>query len=158
MKLRKIIDRLLEVFLVIILSVLVLDVIWQVASRYLVGSPSKFTDELAGFLLMWVSLFGAAYVTGKNQHMAINLLEGRLKGKKKKILRLVIHSVIVLFAFFVFLIGGSWLVYTRFHLGQLSPALEIPLGYVYMVLPISGLFILFYSIDNSKNELSKKVS
>ena len=89
---------------------LVLDVIWQVASRYLVGSPSKFTDELAGFLLMWVSLFGAAYVTGKNQHMAINLLEGRLKGKKKKILRLVIHSVIVLFAFFVFLIGGSWLV------------------------------------------------
>jgi TRAP-type C4-dicarboxylate transport system permease small subunit len=156
MNLRKIIDKTLETFLIIILGILVLDVVWQVASRYLLANPSKFTDEVAGFLLMWVSLFGAAYVTGNNQHMAINLLERKLKGQKKKVLQLIINSIVILFAVFVFLIGGVWLVYTRFHLGQISPSLELPLGYVYLVLPLSGLFIIYYSIDNSIKELTKK--
>jgi len=155
---RRIVDKTLETFLILLLGILVLDVVWQVASRYLLASPSKFTDEIAGFLLMWVSLFGAAYVTGKNQHMAINLLERKLKGKKKKTLRLIINTIIILFAVFVFLIGGTWLVYTRFHLGQISPALELPLGYVYLVLPISGLFIMYYSVDNTINELTNKIT
>ena len=158
MRLRKVIDKTLEVALLVILSVLVLDVVWQVASRYLLTNPSKFTDELAGFLLMWVSLLGAAWVTGKNQHMAINLLERRLKGQNKKVLRLTINIIILLFAVCVFLVGGVWLVYTRFHLGQISPSLELPLGYVYLVLPVSGLFILYYSIDNTIKVVNQKVT
>ena len=150
---RKVIDKILEIFLISILSILVLDVVWQVASRYLLANPSKFTDEIAGFLLIWVSLFGAAYVSGKNQHLAINILANKLHGQKRKILQVAIHTIIVLFAVFVFLIGGTWLVYTRFHLGQISPALELPLGYVYLVLPLSGLFILYYSVDNTIKEL-----
>ncbi len=150
---RKLIDKILEIFLISILSTLVLDVLWQVASRYLLADPSKFTDEIAGFLLIWVSLFGAAYVSGKNQHLAINILANKLHGKKRKILQVAIHTIIVLFAVFVFLIGGTWLVYTRFHLGQISPALELPLGYVYLVLPLSGFFIVYYSVDNAIKEL-----
>ena len=149
---RKHIDKILEIFLISILSVLVLDVVWQVASRYLFANPSKFTDEIAGFLLIWVSLFGAAYVSGKNQHLAINILANKLHGQKKRMLLVAINVIIVLFAVFVFIIGGSWLVYTRFHLGQISPTLELPLGYVYMVLPLSGIFILYYSVDNAINE------
>ena len=155
---RKTIDRILEILLIAILSILVLDVVWQVASRYLLTSPSKFTDEIAGFLLMWVSLFGAAYVTGKKQHMAINLIERKLTGRKQKTLRLIINTIIILFAVFVFLVGGTWLVYTRFHLGQISPSLQIPLGYVYLVLPISGLFIIYYSVDNTIKELSNNIT
>jgi TRAP-type C4-dicarboxylate transport system permease small subunit len=150
---RKLIDKILEIFLISILSILVLDVLWQVASRYLLADPSKFTDEIAGFLLIWVSLFGAAYVSGKNQHLAINILANKLHGQKRKILRVAINTIIVLFVVFVFLIGGTWLVYTRFHLGQISPALELPLGYVYLVLPLSGFFILYYSVDNTIKEL-----
>jgi TRAP-type C4-dicarboxylate transport system permease small subunit len=150
---RKLIDKILEIFLISILSILVLDVLWQVASRYLLANPSKFTDEIAGFLLIWVSLFGAAYVSGKNQHLAINILANKLHGQKRKILQVAIHTIIVLFAVFVVLIGGTWLVYTRFHLGQISPALELPLGYVYLVLPLSGFFILYYSVDNTIKEL-----
>lgn len=150
---RKVIDRILEIFLISILSILVLDVLWQVASRYLLANPSKFTDEIAGFLLIWVSLFGAAYVSGKNQHLAINILANKLHGNKRKVLRLTINVIIILFVVFVFLIGGIWLVYTRFHLGQISPALELPLGYVYMVLPVSGFFIVYYSVDNAIMEL-----
>ena len=149
------IDKFLTGMLVIILGILVLDVIWQVATRYLLADPSKFTDELAGFLLIWVGLLGAAYVTGQKQHLAIDLLVRKTTGKKKAILMLAINFFILLFAVAVMIIGGTWLVYTRFYLGQTSAALEIPLGYVYMVLPLSGLFIVYFAIDNSIPEIKK---
>lgn len=83
MIIRKRIDKVLEIVLVIIMSTLVLDVLWQVFSRYVLASPSSFTDELAGFLLIWVGLLGAAYVAGKNEHLAIDLLLQKKKGKRK---------------------------------------------------------------------------
>ncbi len=142
------IDKILEWFLVFLMAVLVVDVLWQVFSRYVLTSPSSFTDELAGFLLIWVGLLGAAYVTGKNEHLAIDLLLQKSSEKRKHVLLLVIHILIALFAVFVLIIGGIWLVYTRFYLNVISAALLIPLGYVYIVLPLSGIIILYYSIDN----------
>lgn len=145
---RKNIEYALEKLLVFLMGVLVIDVLWQVASRYMLASPSSFTDELAGFLLIWVGLFGAAYVSGKNQHLAIDLiLQKAGKGMRKK-LDIFIQTAIVLFALFVLVIGGAWLVYTRFTLDVRSAALHIPLGYVYLVLPLSGLLIIFFAIDN----------
>ena len=149
MKLRVYVDKMLEKLLILLMSILVIDVLWQVTSRYILSSPSSFTDELAGFLLIWVSLFGAAYVTGRKEHLAIDLLLQKSSPENKIRLELFIHIVIFLFSFFVLVIGGIWLVYSRFILSVKSAALQLPLGYVYIVLPVSGLIILFYSIDNS---------
>jgi TRAP-type C4-dicarboxylate transport system permease small subunit len=148
-KLRKRIDRILEVFLISLMSLLVIDVLWQVFSRYVLASPSSFTDELAGFLLIWVGLLGSAYVAGKNEHLAIDLMLQKRKGAGKKRLQLIINSVVGIFALFVMCIGGAWLVFTRFHLEVYSAALGIPLGYVYLVLPLSGVLIIYYMVDNS---------
>lgn len=68
---RKIIDKGLELSLIFLMAFLVVDVLWQVLSRYILVSPSSVTDELAGYLLIWVGLLGAAYVSGKNEHLAI---------------------------------------------------------------------------------------
>jgi TRAP-type C4-dicarboxylate transport system permease small subunit len=149
MTFREKVDKLLEKFVVALLAILVIDVLWQVVSRYLLSSPSSFTDELAGFLLVWVGLFGSAYVAGKNEHLAIDLLVQRAGPARRKFLEIFISSCIVLFSFFVLVVGGAWLVYTRFALDVKSAALEIPLGYVYSVLPISGLLIIFFTIDNT---------
>ena len=61
MTLRQFIDKLLEKFVAAIMAILVVDVLWQVISRYVLSSPSSFTDELAGFLLIWVGLFGGEH-------------------------------------------------------------------------------------------------
>lgn len=151
MNIRKKIDTIIEIFLVIIMSVLVIDVLWQVFSRYVLASPSSFTDELAGFLLIWVGMLGAAYVAGKNEHLAIDLMLQKMKGAKKRRLQIIINAVVGVFALFVMVIGGSWLVYTRFYLDVKSAALQLPLGYVYLIVPFSGLLIMYYVIDNSLN-------
>lgn len=140
--------------------VLVLDVLWQVISRYLnkllvnqfsLQIPTKyyaFTDELAGFLLIWVALLGAAYATGKKQHLAIDLLITKLNASGKNILSGIIYFLVFLFAISVLVIGGVWLVYTRFYLGQISSTMEIPIGFVYLIVPVSGLLISYYAADD----------
>lgn len=141
-------NKILEYVLIAIMSTLVIDVLWQVTSRYILSSPSSFTDELAGFLLIWVGMLGAAYVAGRNEHLAIDILLQRSTGLKKKRLQILINVIIFLFAFSVMFVGGIWLVYTRFILDVKSAALQLPLGYVYMVMPISGLLIVYYSVFN----------
>lgn len=147
MRLRAFIDKAIQYLVITLMSVLVIDVLWQVASRYLFKTPSSFTDELAGFLLIWVGLAGAAYATGTKQHLAIDLMLQKASGKKKRILEVVINSFIIVFALAVMVVGGTWLVTSRFILGQVSAALEIPLGYVYLIVPISGALIIYYCLD-----------
>lgn len=147
---RRWIDKGLEGMLVVLMAFLVLDVLWQVMSRYVLVAPSSVTDELAGFLLIWVGLLGAAYVFGKNEHLAIDLLLQRVSPRWQRLLRLFILAVVCLFALFVLVGGGCWLVYTRFYLAVTSASLEINLGYVYLALPLSGLLTVFYAVDNAR--------
>ena len=158
MSIREKTDNILEKFLVMIMAILVVDVLWQVISRYVLSSPSSFTDELAGFLLIWVGLFGAAYVAGKNEHLAIDLLIQKSSPARQRRLMLIINSLILLFGVLVMVTGGIWLVYTRFVMEVKSAALQIPLGYVYLVLPISGILIVYFTIDNTVNLLKKQES
>lgn len=148
MKLRKKVDKILFWVLVGLMAFMVLNVLWQVASRYIVRSPSSFTDELARYLLIWVGLLGASYVTGQKMHLAIDIIPQKLEGKKERNLNIFINTVVGLFALFAMVWGGINLVYITLKLNQTSASLGLPLGYVYSVIPLSGLLIIYYSISN----------
>lgn len=148
MQLRKTIDKILANFLVIIMAVMVLNVLWQVASRFILGSPSSFTDELARYLMIWVGILGAAYVSGRNMHVAIDVLPTRLSPPVQKRLMFIVRVLIILFCLLAMVVGGSRLVYITYVLGQNSPALQVPLAVVYAVIPISGLLIIYYKLSD----------
>ena len=138
------------------MSILVLDVLWQVVGRYILKSPSSFTDEMAGFILVWLGLLGAAYVSGKKEHLAIDILLQKSDKKQRRIINIMIDIFVILFAISVLIIGGLWLVYTRFELDVKSPALGIPMGYVYVVLPLSGFLIFYYAFDSLLTNIKDK--
>ncbi len=142
------VDKVIKNLLVLLMTLMVLNVLWQVFTRFIMNDPSSFTDELARYLLIWLGLLGAAYVTGQNMHLAIDYLLNKTKPKIKIMLEYVINISIFLFALFVMVIGGFNLVALTLYLEQISAALQIQLGYVYIVLPLSGLLIMFYSTVN----------
>lgn len=142
------VDLVLGRFLILIMTVMVINVLWQVFTRFVVGTPSSFTDELARYLMIWVGILGAAYVSGKNQHVSINTLPSKLSPRAQKKLFYTVSTIVLLFAFFAFVIGGSRLVYISYLLGQHSPALQIPLAVVYLIIPISGILIIYYKISD----------
>ena len=139
-------DKALEIVVIALIGILVIDVLWQVFSRFILSDPSSFTDELARFLLIWLSLFGGAYMLGKKQHLAIDLITHRLDKRQILYLDTVVQSVILIFVITVLIIGGSRLVFVTLYLNQTSAALGIELGYVYAVIPLSGLIMCLYCI------------
>lgn len=151
---RATIDRILGRILITIMSIMVLNVLWQVFTRFVTGDPSSFTDELARYLMIWIGVLGAAYVSGRNLHVAIDILPARSNKRRQKVLKAIVYSLVILFVFFAFVIGGTRLVYISYVLGQQSPALQLPLAVVYLIIPISGLLIMYYKISDLKQLLS----
>lgn len=150
------INKFIEVFLVIIFALLVLDVLWQVFSRYLLNTSFSFTEEFARFALIWLSILGAAYLNAKREHLSMDFLYQKLSSKTQKKVSVLIEVLIFLFALIVMVIGGFNLVYITLHLEQISGTLRIPLGYVYAILPFSGLLIMFFSVYHIKNLIDNK--
>ena len=142
----RVVDRALGWTLVLLMGVAVMNVLWQVFTRFVLADPSSFTDELARYLLIWIGLLGASYAAGRQMHLAIDLLPSKLTGRPKFYLTAVIEFCVFLFALSVLVIGGIRLVALTLTLGQTSAALHVPLGYVYLVLPLSGLLIMFFSV------------
>jgi TRAP-type C4-dicarboxylate transport system permease small subunit len=143
-------NTILEKILVVILGVMVINVSWQVFSRYVLANPSSFTDELARYLMIWLGVMGTAYVSGKRLHVAIDILPDKLSPKRQVKLKKIINLIIILFATLIFVVGGSKLVYLSYILGQKSAALQIPLYVVYLCIPLSGLCIVFFKMCDLK--------
>jgi TRAP-type C4-dicarboxylate transport system permease small subunit len=146
-----ILDKILGTLLVFLMAVMVTAVSWQVFSRYILQASSSFTEEIARYLLIWIGILGAAYIAGQQQHLSIDILAPKLSEKNRIKLRMGINLLIILFCFLVLVIGGSNLVYLNYLLGQTSAALNIPLGAVYTVIPISGVLIIIYKINELLN-------
>lgn len=145
---RTTIDKYIGYLLVILMMVMTLDVLWGVLTRYAFGSQADWSEELARFLLIWIGLLGAAYAAGQKMHLAIDLLMPKLDQDKQRMLFIFINSLIILFAFAVLIVGGFRLIYLTKILGQLSAALRIPMYLIYMVIPISGLLVVYYKVHD----------
>ena len=149
-KIRTSVDKIVERLLIAILGIMVLNVLWQVFTRFFTDTPSSFTDELARYLMIWLGILGAAYVAGKNEHVAIDFFAKKLSEKRQLLLTRFISIAVLSFAFFGMVVGGSRLVYITTKLEQFSPSLKIPLAVVYGVIPLSGILIIFYKITQNK--------
>ena len=143
---RKSVDRILEVSLVILMATMTINVLWQVASRFVFDEPSAFTDELARYLMIWTGILGAAYVAGKNMHVKIDVFVNRRSETFKKRANIVVKLIIIVFSLIALVLGGARLVYITYVLGQNSPALQVPLSLVYIIIPISGIIIVYYKV------------
>ena len=142
------IERALGWLLVVLMSVMVVDVTWQVASRFLFQDPSSFTEELAGFLLIWISLLGAAYGFRTRAHLGIDLLVSQLGGGWRVGAEASAHFLVLLFALTTMVGGGTQLVRLAFRLDQISAAMGIRVGFVYLALPLSGVLVILFSIES----------
>lgn len=149
------VDSAIKWLLIILMAMMTINVLWQVFTRFIMQDPSSYTEELARFMLIWLGILGASYVAGQKMHLAIDLLSQKLEGRSKSYLELFIQSMIFLFSLFVMVIGGLRLVQITLTLNQISAALQVPLGYIYSVVPISGALMMFYSSVFITGELKK---
>ncbi|MCB0261649.1 MAG: TRAP transporter small permease [Calditrichaeota bacterium] len=154
-QLKKSLDKGLETVTALVMGLLVLDVVWQVITRFVLKNPSNWTEELATYLLIWVGLLGAGVALRRRAHLGIDYFVLRLDPKSQFISAVIAALFVTGFAVAVLLVGGIQLVSLTFKLGQTAPATGIKLGYVYLAVPISGFFIVMYGLEILAEAMAK---
>lgn len=139
--------RFLEGLLIAAVLVLVLDVLWGVFSRYVLGDQSGWTEELARMLLIQVSLLGAAAAFGEKAHLGVDFFTGLFDPSARRIAAILSCLIVLFFAGAVLVSGGWKLVARTFELNQQLMALGIAKGFIYLCVPISGFFIILVTLE-----------
>lgn len=150
---KKIIDKTLNSAIVFLLGAMVLVCFWQVISRYVLGSPSKVTEEALRYSLIWLTMLGCPYAYGLNKHLAINFIVKKYTEKEQNYFNIFVECIVLFFSIFVLVCGGVLVCINS--IGQTSPALHLPTQFLYLCLPVSGIIMVYYSIiklvDNFKS-------
>lgn len=138
----------LNAVLILAVALLVFDVVWGVFTRYVMGEQAKWTEELARYLLIWVSMLGAAVAFGTKSHLGVDYFVGKFHPDVRKLMAVVTHLVVLFFALSVFLFGGWRVVSDALIMEQTTPALGWKMGHVYLALPVAGIFMVLFTLEN----------
>ncbi len=144
--LRKWITRILNGFAGISFLAMVLLTCWQVFTRYILQSPSTWSEELVGYLFAWMSLLGASIVTSEREHMNIPILVERFGDRGQKLLTCLGEVIAFLFSAIILVFGGIRI--TALAMGQMTSSLGVPIGIFYVVLPLCGVLNMIYTVLN----------
>ena len=138
----------LDGIIAFLLAVLVCDVLLGVVSRYAFGAQVEWTEELACYLLIWIGITGAAAAFAKKKHLGLDALVTVFPESSRRKAAIISDTVCLLFTAIVFLYGGIMLTIQAFHIGRISPALQLPDGFVFLALPVAGTFMAVFQIES----------
>lgn len=146
LRLEAAIVRVLEVVVALLMAALVLDVLWQIVTRFMLGNPSNWTVELARYLMMWLAMLGAAVAFARREHLGLDYFSHKLHPDARRTLAVFVQLVTIAFAGWVLLGGGTRLVAEVLATGQLTAALGVPMGAVYLATPIAGACVILSAV------------
>lgn len=136
-------NEVIKYMLAIIMMLITALTFYQVVMRYVFKMAPFWSEELVRFLFVWVSFIAVAIGIKEKIHIGIDALVNLFPQQLKKVFSILVYLLISIFGGLIAYFG--WPVVGMTH-GQPSPALGIPMSYVYISLPIMGLLIIFYSL------------
>ncbi len=145
-QLRKILNYALKVLAGVSFLAMVVLTCWQVFTRYILQNPSSWSEELVSYLFAWMALLGASIVVGERGHMNIPIVVERMGKKGRKFFAIFAEIVALVFAGVILVYGGLQI--TNLAMGQMTSSLGVPIGVFYIVLPLSGVINIIYTILN----------
>ena len=143
---RNVMNKVIRIVCILLFAFMVIIGTYQILVRYIFYNHSTLSEELLTYSFTWMSLFAAAYVFGKREHMRMGFLADKLNKKKLTILNAIIEIIIIALALIVMAYGGISI--TSLSMTQKTASLGIPMGYVYIVIPITGVVIAVYGVLN----------
>lgn len=124
---------------------------YQIVTRYFFNRPSTVSEELLTYSFTWMALLASAYVFGKRDHMRMGFLADKLTGTGRKYLEVAIDLLTFVFAAVVMVYGG--IAITKLTMIQTTASLRIPMGYIYIIVPMTGILIMVFSFINALDML-----
>lgn len=146
------------------LSLMSVVVFIQVVFRFVIKSSLPWSEELSRYLLVWTAFLGGAYGVRQGAHIGVEAFMLLLPKKAQKAMNIFVMVASIVLCAVIFKYGMT-IVNTQLSKGQLSPAMRIPMGYMYAAIPIGMvLFIIRFvqeiidAIKNFNNDEKKEVA
>ena len=137
-----IIDKAIKYILVALMAVLSFLGVFQVVGRA-IGVVPAWTEEAIRFLFVWASCVGAAIGIKEHIHIGIDVIVNLLPKLGQKICASLVQLILLGFDAFIIKVGFQMVAKT---MTQASPALRLPMGYVYLAVPVMGILGIWYSV------------
>ena len=131
-----------EIILVSTLVLMVLLIFSQVVGRYLFQAAPSWTEELARYIHIFQVWIGASYAVKLRQHIRVEAFVTRFSGTPRKILETISTLIWFLLALFLAVMGTK-LVMTSIELGQVSPAMQLPIWIPFLAIPLGSAGMVY---------------
>jgi len=125
------------------MTVITLLTAYEVFMRKMMGRPTIWTNEITGYLLIWVGLLGVVYAYDKRAHVSVEMVYQYLPPWMKTLFDVITTTGILLFSLCVCYFGYKYslMAYLRGwrHFGML----DVPMIYTRISLAIVGGMLVF---------------
>ena len=146
-KVRKTMMKVLGYLIIFLFMMMTAVGSYQIITRYFFNRPSTVSEELLTYSFTWMSLLASAYVFGKRDHMRMGFMADKLTGNFRKYLEIIIDLLSFSFAAVVMVYGGCSI--TKLTMIQTTASLRVPMGYIYVMVPVSGILIMIFAAMNA---------
>jgi TRAP-type C4-dicarboxylate transport system permease small subunit len=128
---------------IVLMLVMTVTVSLQIVFRYVFNIPLGWSEEMARFSFVWVSFFGASALMRVREHINVTVFVDNFPPRLKAVC-ILLANLCALICVYFFLVGGIAL--TTNEWAQLAPAMQIPMGWVYVVIPISAVLMAIWIV------------
>lgn len=137
----------------ILMGLMVAIIFAQVIARYVFNASFSWSEELGRYIFVWITFLGTAIGLKKKAHVALDNLVKKLPARASKIatdlgkLAMMMLGLIITYSGYRFMeLAGH----------QRSPAMQLPMKYIYLVFPVSGVLIVFFILGDLLREGRRK--
>lgn len=125
----------------------------QVFFRYMLNHSLFWSEELARYILVWLTFMGATTAYYRNLHPGVDILIKKVPMKIRDLLSLLVQIISCGLFGIMIVYGFKFAYFVRL---QISPALSLPKWTVYSIIPVCGIILLFHGLGFLINDLRKK--
>ena len=143
-------------------SIMVILIFLQIIYRYVLIRPIPWAEECARYCFIWATFLGASVAIRTKGHTSVELIISLVPNKFQRLLTLVGYVICIIFLWFIMRFGYS-ISMSILAMKQTSPALQLPMFYAYLGIPIGAttmalncLYLFLEETENYRSNYAKK--
>ncbi|RFC62285.1 TRAP transporter small permease [Fulvimarina endophytica] len=122
-----------------LLAVMIVLIAWQVFARYVMGSPLAFSEEIARFSMVWMTLLGAGYAFRQGTLISIDLVAETAGPTLRRAVIVLVTLISMVFAYV--LLTQGWFLASRISY-QTAPSTGLSMLWLYGAIPAGAILIM----------------
>jgi TRAP-type C4-dicarboxylate transport system permease small subunit len=142
-----------EVLMIVLTVAMVSLVTYQVFERYVLHFTPPWSEELAVNLMIWFGMLAIAAGVRRRIHISLHYFFDKMPKKVQAALEILTYLMVLVYASVILWQG---IVLVKLTMSQTSAAMDLPIGYVYLSLPVSAALIIIFTLEQLYTLFFKK--